>query len=75
MKRFLVPAITCIILILSACTPKSTDSYTLSEKYSNYFAIGAAISHGHLSDYDTVLLKKHFNSITAENDMKPERTI
>jgi endo-1,4-beta-xylanase len=75
MKNIILLTIISAVLCFPGCNPEQSHSLSLSEKYSEYFAIGAAISHGHLSDYDTVLLKKHFNSITAENDMKPERTI
>ncbi|MEM1136142.1 MAG: endo-1,4-beta-xylanase [Bacteroidota bacterium] len=48
---------------------------SLKEKYKDYFPIGAAVGKKHLSSKDTTLLKHHFASITAENDMKPQRTI
>jgi endo-1,4-beta-xylanase len=75
MKNFILLTIISALLAFPGCNQEKSDSLSLSEKYSEYFAIGAAIGQSHLSDYDTVLLKKHFNSITAENDMKPQRTI
>ena len=41
------------------------------ETLSDYFPIGAAIWQGDVTGDHSDLLKKHFNSITAENDMKP----
>ena len=41
------------------------------EALSDYFPIGAAIWQGDVTGAHSDLLKKHFNSITAENDMKP----
>jgi len=41
------------------------------ETLSDYFPIGAAIWSGDITGDHSDLLKKHFNSITAENDMKP----
>ena len=35
-----------------------------------YFPVGAAIWSGDLTGEHAVLLKKHFNSVTSENDMK-----
>lgn len=48
---------------------------SIKEKYKNYFPIGVAIGKAHLAGLDTALLKTHFSGITAENDMKPERTL
>lgn len=41
---------------------------SLSEYYAGHFAVGAAIDTQY-NDY-SALLKKHFNSVTAENEMK-----
>ncbi|MFW5820859.1 MAG: endo-1,4-beta-xylanase, partial [Bacteroidota bacterium] len=64
-----------IVFLISGCSSGLDESPSLAKKYTDYFPIGAAVSGGHLADYDTVLLKKHFSSVTAENDMKPQRTI
>jgi endo-1,4-beta-xylanase len=63
------------VIIVFSCTQDIDEAESLAETYSGYFPIGAAVGSDHLSDYDTVLLKKHFSSLTAENDMKPARTI
>ncbi len=63
------------IFIFTACNRTGEPAASLAEKYSAYFPIGVAISKAHMEGHDTVLIKKHFASITAENDMKPERTI
>ncbi len=42
---------------------------TLKDKYKDYFKIGAAVNVFTV-DSDAELLKKHFNSITCENQMK-----
>lgn len=47
------------------------NEQSLAEKYESYFKIGAAINEETL-ERDRELLAHHFNSITAENDMKPE---
>jgi len=47
---------------------------SLSEVYKNYFPIGAAVDTGSLysQEYKDLLLR-HFNSVTAENEMKQNR--
>ncbi|MCT8137112.1 endo-1,4-beta-xylanase [Anaerobacillus sp. CMMVII] len=48
---------------------KRTIIPALHEVYKDYFSIGAAVNSKTLSS-DKELLKKHFNSLTAENEMK-----
>jgi endo-1,4-beta-xylanase len=48
---------------------KNTSLY-LAEAYKDYFKIGAAITVNDLNGIHGELLKEHFNSLTAENDMK-----
>lgn len=64
-----------LLIIINSCTSEHEEKSSLAKKYSEYFDIGTAISLRHLMEKDTVLLKEHFNSITAENSMKPSRTI
>lgn len=49
-----------------------TDIPSLAEAYKEYFKIGAAIEPYQLEGEHAKILKKHFNSLTAENVMKPE---
>lgn len=49
---------------------------SLKEAYKDHFKIGAALNQGHYRETDTVgveIVKRHFNSITPENDLKWER--
>ncbi len=46
------------------------DLPSLAEKYQDYFFIGAAADYRSFVDEHTLLLKKHFNSIVCENEMK-----
>jgi endo-1,4-beta-xylanase len=65
----------------SACTAASTSEapavpgppspVSLSEKYSAYFPIGAAVDPTSIRTH-SALLESHFNSITTENEMKFE---
>ncbi len=46
------------------------DIASVHETLAPYFPIGAAVWQGDLAGEHAFLLKKHFNSITSENDMK-----
>lgn len=53
--------------------PEPTDG--LKDHYEDYFMIGVAVNQRNIADPATVaLIKREFNSITAENDMKPQPT-
>src|SRR5512133_2590410 len=45
---------------------------SLYERYASYFPIGAAVDSSSYQDAHVPLLKKHFNSIVCENEMKWE---
>ena len=48
------------------------ESYGYKDTYKDYFSMGVAINIGNLNDpVQTALILRNFNSITAENDMKP----
>ncbi len=48
------------------------DGKSLKDAYKDYFTIGVAVNQRNISDDAQIaLIKKEFNSITAENDMKP----
>jgi endo-1,4-beta-xylanase len=51
--------------------PIQTDIPSVYQTLAGYFPIGAAIEPNQLGDIHADLLKMHFNSITAENVMKP----
>lgn len=47
----------------------------LKEVYKNYFRIGVAVNQRNVTNaQQQALVVKEFNSVTAENDMKPEPT-
>jgi endo-1,4-beta-xylanase len=63
-----------LLLLLSISTLKevrAVDIPSLKEVYKDYFLIGAAVSNLNIYNYED-LLKKHFNSLTPENQMKWE---
>ena len=43
----------------------------LKDYYKNYFLIGVAIGPNNLQGEQAEVIKRHFNSLTAENVMKP----
>ena len=53
----------------------SVQAQGLKDAYKNYFKIGVAVNQRNVVDpVQTDLIKREFNSVTAENDMKPEPT-
>ena len=56
-------------LVLSACGPKDPG---LKDAYKNYFKIGVAVTERNVADsLQSSIILKEFNSVTAENCMKP----
>ncbi|MBN1700090.1 MAG: endo-1,4-beta-xylanase [Spirochaetales bacterium] len=53
------------------CITEDTTT-SLYKKYADYFPVGAAVDSRSYKDAHVYLLKKHFNSIVCENEMKWE---
>lgn len=76
--KFIVSAwiYTAVIFGFCSCKAQQTvddyhsDQRGLKDFYRNYFSIGVAVGVKNLSGDESVLIKKQFNSITAENAMK-----
>ncbi len=76
---FLVVALTTGIVLLSSCggsggrkALSEADSLKgLKDFYKDYFPIGVAVSPRSLEGEQGEFIKKHFNSLTPENVMKP----
>lgn len=57
----------------SAVTDSKSNAKTLKEAFDGDFKVGVATTSGYLSDEDRAAeIKGNFNSITMENEMKPE---
>ena len=57
------------LLVLSSL---AASAQGLKDAYRDYFTIGVAVNQRNVTNSDQMdLIKKEFNSITAENDMKP----
>ena len=69
MKRLSTIALVATIALMSACGPKDPG---LKDAYKNYFKIGVAVTPRNVTDsLQASIILKEFNSITAENCMKP----
>ena len=76
MRKYLNKA---LVLVLSLCSMTSwaqnsqtSDSKGLKDAYKDYFMIGVALNQRNVTDADQqALTRQEFNSVTAENDMKP----
>lgn len=67
-KTFLFAvAFSCVNILIAQDSNKGLRDY-----YKDYFSIGVAVSPRALSTDEAGLIKQHFNSLTAENAMKPQ---
>ncbi|MDR0464464.1 MAG: endo-1,4-beta-xylanase [Treponema sp.] len=68
-KKIILIQFTLIMFCITACDDKTA----LKTIYKNDFLVGNIITPAYMDGDNFSLLKKHFNSVTCENDMKPER--
>ena len=69
MKKLLPVALIAFSMLMSACGPKDPG---LKDAYKNYFKIGVAVTEHNVADsLQSAIILKEYNSITAENCMKP----
>ena len=63
------------LLALSSLTATATWAQGLKDAYKDYFMIGVAVNQRNVTNAEQqALIKREFNSMTCENDMKPEPT-
>ena len=61
-----------LCLACATAGARAQDGQSLKETYKDYFMIGVAVNQRNISDsVQSALVTREFNSITAENDMKP----
>ena len=61
-----------IAVLMLAATSATACAQGLKDAYREYFTIGVAVNQRNVSnDEQMALIKKEFNSVTAENDWKP----
>jgi endo-1,4-beta-xylanase len=65
-----------LVLAMSVNTGLAQNNETgLKDTYKDYFSIGVAVNMRNIANPEQIaIIKKDFNSITAENDMKPQST-
>ena len=80
MKRRNISLLTLLLLLLCSANVNAQGPRFgqpempggMMDSYKDYFSIGVAVNQRNVSNPDQIaLIKKEFNSITAENDMKP----
>ena len=80
MKKFLRPALALLFIVMGITCAQAqfmraqrmAGNPALKEAYQDYFKIGVAVNKFNISvPEQAALVKQEFNSITAENDMKP----
>ncbi len=64
-----------LLTVLLAGSTVSTWAQGLKDAYKDYFMVGVAVNQRNVSNaQQQALIRQEFNSMTAENDMKPEPT-
>ena len=73
MKHLLKLPLCALAFAMTANTGFAQSSATgLKDAYKDYFSIGVAVNMQNITNPEQIaIIKKDFNSITAENDMKP----
>ena len=79
MRKFFVLAITALAMLAGAGEanaqwgrPAPEDPTGLKDAYKDYFTVGVAVNQRNVSDEaQMAIIKKQYNSVTAENDWKP----
>ena len=76
MKHLFKFSLCALALTMSANTGFAQSGETgLKDAYKDYFSIGVAVNMRNISNPEQIaIIQKDFNSITAENDMKPQPT-
>ena len=74
-RRFLTMAFAFMVVLTAGAQRQPRvpqDDTGLKDAYKDYFTIGVAVNMRNLADpAQTAIIKKEYNSVTAENDMKP----
>lgn len=75
MRKLLFIALSLVAMAANAQSwqqQRVDDTRNLKDAFKDYFMIGVAVNQRNITDEAQIaLVKKEFNSITAENDMKP----
>ena len=64
-----------ILAMVAGCASAPEKADNLKDAYADYFTVGCAVNMANLNSPEQMaLITANFNSITAENDMKPQPT-
>lgn len=76
MKHLFKSSLCALALVMSVNSGfAQTDETGLKDAYKDYFSVGVAVNMRNITTPEQIaIIKKDFNSITAENDMKPQPT-
>ncbi len=62
-------------MMLASCIVSAASAQGLKDAYKDYFTIGVAVNQRNVTNPEQqALIVREFNSVTAENDMKPQPT-
>ena len=62
-------------IVLAAASAAAASAQGLKDAYKDYFTIGVAVNQRNVTNPEQqALILREFNSVTAENDMKPQPT-
>ena len=71
--KALIKSALCALALIVAVPSVNAQEKGLKDAYKKYFKIGVAVNMRNITTPEQVaLIKKDYNSITAENDMKPQ---
>lgn len=76
MRRLALPLSAVTLILASACATTEKTEPTMKEYFADSFLIGAALNVDHVKGLDAradSIVRRHFNSIVAENCMKCEK--
>ncbi len=63
------------LMMLASCIIPAINAQGLKDAYKEYFTIGVAVNQRNVTNPEQqALIAREFNSVTAENDMKPQPT-
>ena len=63
------------LMMLASCIFPAINAQGLKDAYKEYFTIGVAVNQRNVTNPEQqALIAREFNSVTAENDMKPQPT-
>ena len=66
------PTMKAVVFGLALVASQSTYAQGLKDAYKDYFKVGVALNTRNFSEAEQKVVLENYNSVTCENDMKPE---